>query len=59
MSDKRVMVYKAQLRFNVFQVREELLGIRLENCDDVDAYVLQIKQAVTHYNLCSEPSTSS
>jgi len=50
--------YKAKLKFNIFQIREELLGIRLEDCDDVDTYALRIGQMVKDYNLCAEPSTS-
>jgi len=40
--EKLATAYKAKLKFNVFQIREELLGIRLEDCDDVDTYALQI-----------------
>jgi len=56
--EKLPMVYKAKLKFNVFQIKEELLGIRNEDCDDVDTYALQIDQKVKDYNLCSEPLTS-
>jgi len=56
--EKLATAYKAKLKFNVFQIREELLGIRLEDCDDVDTYALRIDQKVKDYNLCSEPSTS-
>jgi len=34
--EKLVTVYKVKLKFNVCQIREELLGIMLEDCDDVD-----------------------
>jgi hypothetical protein len=57
--EKLATAYKAKLKFNVFQIREELLGIRLEDCDDVDTYALWIDQKVKDYNLCSEPSTST
>jgi hypothetical protein len=57
--EKLATGYKARLKFNVFQIRKELLGIRLEDCDDVDSYSLRINQKVKDYNLCSEPSTSS
>jgi len=40
-------------------MREELLGIRLEDCEDVDTYALRIDQKVKDYNLCSEPSLSN
>jgi len=56
--EKLTTAYKAKLKFNVFQIREELLGLRLEECDDVETYALRIDQKVKDYNLCSEPSTS-
>jgi len=57
--EKLATAYKAKLNFNVFQIREELLGIRLEDCDDVDSYASRIDQKVKHHNRCSEPSRSS
>ena len=56
--EKLATAYKAKLKFNVVQIREELLGIRLKDCDDVETYALRIDQKVKDYNLCSEPSTS-
>jgi len=50
--------YKAKLKFNVVQIREELVGIRLEDCDNVDSYALWIDQKVKDYNICLEPLTS-
>jgi len=44
--------------FNVFQIWEELSGIRLEDYDDVETYAFRIDQKVKDYNLCSEPSSS-
>jgi len=57
--EKPMMVYKATLEFNVFQMREELLGIRLEDCDDVDTYAVRIDRKFMDYTLWSEPFTSS
>jgi len=51
--------YKTKLKFTVFQIGEEYLGIRLKDSDDVDTSALRIDQKVKDYNLCSEPSTSS
>ena len=51
-------MYKAKLKFNVFQIWQKLSGIGLEECDDVETYALQIDQTVTDYSLCSEPSSS-
>jgi hypothetical protein len=57
--EKLATAYKVQMKFNVFQIRVELLGIRLEDCDDVDTYTLWIDQKVKNYNLRSEPSSSN
>jgi len=57
--EKLATAYKAKLKFNVIQIREERLGIRLEDCDDADTYALRIDQKVKYYNECSEPSRSS
>jgi len=57
--EKLATAYIAKLKFNVFQIREELFGIRLEDCDDVDTYAVWIDHKVKDYNVCSEPSTSS
>jgi len=56
--EKLATAYKAKLKFNVFQIQEELLGIRLEDCDDADTYALRIDQMVKDYILCLEPSSS-
>jgi hypothetical protein len=46
------------LKFKNCQTRKELLGTRLEDCDDVDTYALRIEQKVKDYNLCSQASWS-
>ena len=55
--EKLATAYKGKLKCKVFQIREELLGIRLEDCDDVETYALRIDQKVKDYNLCSGPSS--
>jgi len=40
--EKLATAFNAQLKLNVFQIREELLWIRPEDCDDVDIYAIQI-----------------
>jgi hypothetical protein len=57
--EKLATAYKARLKFNVLEIREELLGIRHEDCDDVDTNALRIDRKVKDYNLRSEPLTSS
>jgi len=56
--ENMVTAYKSKLKVNVFQIREQLLGIRLQDCEDVDTYALRIDQKVNDCNLCSEPLTS-
>ena len=52
--EKLATVYKSKLKFNVFEIRQELVGIRLEDCYDVDTYASQIDQKVKDYNFCTE-----
>jgi hypothetical protein len=57
--EKLATAYKARLKFNVFEIWEEILGIRHEDCDDVDTNALRINRKAKDYNLRSEPLTSS
>jgi len=55
---KLVTAYKSKLKWYIFQLEKELLGVRLENRDDIDTYSLWIHQMVQDYTLSREPSTS-
>jgi hypothetical protein len=57
--EKLAAAYKSKLKLNVFQIREELLQIKLEDCGDVETYASRIDRKVKDYNLCSEPSTAA
>lgn len=50
--------YRSKLKFDIFQIREERLGMRCEDCEDVDTYALRIDQKVKVNKLSSEPWTS-
>jgi len=43
--------YKSKLRLNILQIREDLWGIKIQECGDVDNYVLPIDRKSKNYNL--------
>jgi hypothetical protein len=57
--EKLGMAYKVKLKFFVFQIQEELLGIRLKDYNNIDTYALWIDEKVKDYNLCSNPSSAN
>jgi hypothetical protein len=56
--EKLASAYKAMLKLNIFQIREELWSIKLQGCGDVDNYASRIDRKVKDYNLSSGPSTT-
>ncbi|KAF8241750.1 hypothetical protein K440DRAFT_641235 [Wilcoxina mikolae CBS 423.85] len=54
-----VAASKSKLKYNEFQIREELWEIKLEDCGDVETYALRLDQKVQDYNLCAEPSPTA
>jgi len=56
--DKPASAYKSKLKLKIFEIREELWIIKLQNCRDVDNYVSRIDQKVKDYNLCAGPMTT-
>jgi len=50
--------YKSKLKLNIFEIREDLWSIKLQDCGDVDNYESQINRIVKDYNLCAGPSTT-
>jgi len=50
--------YKAKLKLNMFDIREDLWSIKLQDCGDVDNYASQIDWKVMDYNLCTGPTTA-
>jgi len=55
---KLTSAYKSTLKLNIFKIREDLWGIKLQDCRDVDNYALQINWIVKNYNLCAGPTTN-
>jgi len=49
---------KSKLTLNIFEIREDLWSIKLQDCEDVDNYASQIDWKVKDYNLCAGPSTT-
>jgi len=50
--------YKSKLKLNIFEIREDLWSIKLQDCGDVDNYASQIDRKVKNYNICAEPTTN-
>jgi hypothetical protein len=50
--------YRSKLKFNIFEIREDIWSIQLQDCRDVDNYASQIDQKVKDYNLCAGPTTT-
>jgi hypothetical protein len=56
--EKLASAYKSKLKLNIFEIREDLWSIKLQDCGDVDNYASQIDRKVKDYNLCAGPSTT-
>jgi hypothetical protein len=56
--EKLASAYKSKLKLNIFEIREDLWSIKLQDCGDVDNYALQIDRKVKDYNLSSGPTTT-
>jgi len=57
--EKLGSAYKSKLKCNIFEIREDLWSIKLQDCRDVDNYPSWIAQKVNNYNLCAEPTVPS
>jgi hypothetical protein len=44
------------LKLSIFEIREDLGSIKLQNCRDVDNYASRIDRNIKDYNLCPEPT---
>jgi hypothetical protein len=49
----------SRMKLNIFEIREDLWSIKLQNCGDVDNYASQIDRKVEDYNLCVRPTATS
>jgi hypothetical protein len=50
--------YMSKRKLNIFEIREDLWSITLQDCGDVDNYTSQINQEVNDYTLCAGPTTT-
>jgi len=57
--EKLASAYKSKLKLNIFEIREDLWSIKLQDCRDVDNYASRIDRKVKDYNLCAEPTAPS
>jgi len=57
--EKLASAYKSKLKFNIFEIREDLWSIKLQDCGDVDNYASRIDQKVKDYTLCAGPTAPS
>jgi hypothetical protein len=48
--------YKSKLKLNIFEIREHLSSIKLQDCGDVNNSRSQIDLKVKDYNLCTRPT---
>jgi hypothetical protein len=54
--EKLASAYKSKLKLNIFEIREDLWSMKLQDWGDVDNYASRIDQKVKDYNLCAGPS---
>ena len=47
------------MKLNIFEIREDLWRIKLQDCRDVDNYASQIDRKIKDYNLCAGPTPPS
>jgi hypothetical protein len=48
---KLALAYKFKLKLNIYQIREDLWSIKLQDCRDVDNNASRIDPKAKHYNL--------
>jgi hypothetical protein len=56
--EKLASAYKSKLKLNIFESREDLWSIKLQDCGDVNNDASRIDQKVKDYNLCAGPTTT-
>jgi len=55
--EKLASAYKSKLKLNIFEIREDLWSIKVQDCGDINNYASRIDRAVKDYNLCAGPTT--
>jgi hypothetical protein len=56
--EKLASPYKSKLKLNIFEIREDLWSIKLQDCADDNNYASRIDRNIKDYNLCAGPSTT-
>jgi len=57
--EKLASAYHSMFKLNIFEIREDLWSMTLQDCGDVDNYPSQIVGKIQYYNICAEPPASS
>jgi len=57
--EKLGSAYQSKVKLNIFEIREDLWSIKLQDCGDVNNYALRIDQKVKDSNLCVRPTAPS
>jgi len=57
--EKLASAYKSKLKLNIFEIREDLWSIKLQDCGDVDNYASRINRKAKDYNLCAAQTATS
>jgi hypothetical protein len=57
--EKLALAYKSKLKLNIFEIREDIWSIKLQDGRDVDNYASRIDRKVKDYNLCAGPPAPS
>jgi len=57
--EKLASAYKSKLKLNIFEIREDLWSIKLQDCADVDNYASRNNRNNKDYNLCAGPTAPS
>jgi len=49
--NKLASSYKAKLKLNIFEIRDDLWSVKLQECSNVNNYASRINRKVKYYNL--------
>jgi len=51
--------YESMLKLNIFEIKEELWSIKLQDCGDIDTYTLHTNRENNDFNPCAERTATS
>ena len=57
--EKLATAYRTKRQLNMFDIREDLFNLRLEDCETVDSYVSKKDEKVSAYNLCADSTRTT